>query len=137
VTTVGEVTLDDATRRLVDGKNFATLATINPDGSPQASVVWVGLDGDAVVLSSTTGRKKTRNIARDPRVSLTLFAMDDPYFSVEIRGRAELVPDPTKALPRELSEKYVGGPPPAEPDDVARVIVRVTAERVNTFGSPS
>jgi hypothetical protein len=38
--------LDDTTRQLVDGKNFATIATLNPDGSPQTSVIWVGLDGD-------------------------------------------------------------------------------------------
>lgn len=104
----GEVILDDATRQLIDGRNFATLATLNPDGSPQTSVIWVGLDDDAVVFSSTAARRKIRNIARDPRVSLTIFDLADPYRTVEIRGTVEVVDDPDRDLPKRLSHKYVG-----------------------------
>jgi PPOX class probable F420-dependent enzyme len=129
----GDVTFDDATRQLIDGKNFATLATLNPDGSPQTSVIWIGLDGDAVVFTSTTGRKKTRNIAKDPRVSLTIFDMADPYRTVEIRGTAELIDDPDRELSHRLSHKYVGEDPPREPADVQRVIVRITPEKVIGF----
>jgi PPOX class probable F420-dependent enzyme len=127
--------LDDATRLLVDGRNFATLATLNPDGSPQTSVIWVGLDGDAVVFSSTTSRRKTRNIARDPRVSLTIIDADNPYHSVEIRGRAEVIDDPERNLGRRLSHKYLGEDPPPEPPEVQRVIIRVTADKVIGFSA--
>lgn len=127
------MTLDDTARQLVDGKNFATIATVNPDGSPQTSVIWVGLDGDAVVFSSTASRRKTRNILRDPRVSLTIFDTADPYRTVEIRGRAEVIDDPRRELGRRLSHKYVGEDPPAEPPSVRRVIVRVTADKVIPF----
>jgi hypothetical protein len=51
-----DMAFDDTTRQLVDGRNFAVVATLNPDGSPQTSVVWVGLDDDAVVFSSTANR---------------------------------------------------------------------------------
>lgn len=127
------MTLDDKTRQLVDGRNFATIATLNPDGSPQTSVIWVGLDGDTVVFSSTTGRKKTRNILRDPRVSLTVVNADNPYQTAEIRGTAEVVDDPDRTLGTRLSHKYVGEDPPPEPPEVKRVIVRVRPEKVISF----
>ncbi|MGW1813767.1 PPOX class F420-dependent oxidoreductase [Streptomyces sp. NPDC002125] len=120
-------------RELVDGRNFAVVATLNPDGGPQTSVVWVGRQQDAVLFSTTAGRKKARNLARDPRISLTVYDSANPYRSVEIRGTAELLPDPDKALPRELSQRYLGEDPPAEPDDVVRLIVRVTAQKVVTI----
>ncbi|MEW2527060.1 PPOX class F420-dependent oxidoreductase [Streptomyces sp. NPDC047071] len=124
------VALDAAVRELLDGRNFAVVATLNPDGGPQTSVVWVGRQQDAVVFSTTAGRKKARNLARDPRISLTVYDLANPYRSVEIRGTAELLPDPDKALPRELSQRYLGEDPPAEPDDVVRLVVRITAAKV-------
>src|SRR5262245_66376419 len=64
------VTFNEATRRLLDGKNFATVATLNPDGGPHSAVVWFLRNGDTVLLSTTAGRQKARNLARDARVSL-------------------------------------------------------------------
>ncbi len=61
------VVLDDVTRELLDGKNFATVATVNPDGGPQASVVWILRDGDTVLFSAISTRRKVLNLARDPR----------------------------------------------------------------------
>jgi PPOX class probable F420-dependent enzyme len=127
------VALDEVTRRLLDGKNFASVATLNPDGGPQASVVWILRDGDTVLFSAIATRRKVLNLTRDPRVSLTVFDTANPYQSAEIRGTAEVTEDPGKRLPRELSQKYLGEDPPPEPDEVARVIVRVVPERVNSF----
>ncbi|RKT06512.1 PPOX class probable F420-dependent enzyme [Streptomyces sp. 3211.6] len=124
------VELDAGVRELLDGRNFAVVATLNPDGGPQTSVVWAGRRGDAVVFSTTAGRKKARNLARDPRISLTVYDRENPYRSVEIRGTAELLPDPHKELPRELSRHYLGEDPPPEPAEVVRLIVRITAEKV-------
>lgn len=118
----------------MDGKNFATVATIGPDGSPQTSVVWVDRDGDSVVFSATSRRQKVRNLDRDPRTSLTIFDLANPYVSVEIRGRAELVPDPTKRLSQLLSRKYLGQDPPPEPG-VSRVVVRVIPEKIVHFAA--
>lgn len=127
------VRFDERTRSLLDGKNFATVATLNEDGSPQTSVVWIARDDDVVVFSTTTGRRKGRNLARDPRVSLTVFDTENPYHSVDIRGGAELVEDREKALPRRLSHKYLGEEPPPESSDVLRLIVRVRPEKVTGF----
>jgi PPOX class probable F420-dependent enzyme len=127
------VVLDQVTRELVDGANFAAAATLNPDGGPQTSVVWIARDGDTVLFSTTAGRRKARNLARDPRVSLTVFDAGNPYRSVEIRGIAELDEDPSKTLPTTLSRKYLGEDPPAESDEVIRLIVRVRPQRINVF----
>lgn len=125
--------LDETARRLLDGKNFATVATLQPDGSPQTSVVWVGRDGDQVLFSTTAQRRKARNLELDPRVSVSVFDLGNPYSSVEIRGKAQLDPDPEKALPKELSHKYLGEDPPAEEAEERRLVVRITPERVIAF----
>jgi PPOX class probable F420-dependent enzyme len=126
-------TLSDPVRRLLDGKNFATVATLGPGGSPQASVVWVKRDGDTILFSSTAGRQKVRNLTEDPRVSVSIFDLANPYDSVEIRGTADLAVDEHKSLPRELSHKYLGeDPPKAEPGEV-RIMVRVTPEKIIRF----
>jgi PPOX class probable F420-dependent enzyme len=129
------VTFNEATRRLLDGKNFATVATLNPDGGPHSAVVWVTREGDTVLFSTITRRQKARNLARDPRISVSVFELENPYDSVEIRGAAELVEDTGKTLPKVLSRKYLGVDPPAESDDEVRLIVRVIPEKVTNFSA--
>jgi PPOX class probable F420-dependent enzyme len=72
------ISLSDETVRLLDGPNYAVVATVNPDGSPQTSVVWVGRDGADVLFSTVAGRVKHRNLLRDPRVSVTVLDAADP-----------------------------------------------------------
>ena len=127
------VTLDDNARALLDGKNLATVATLEPDGSPHTSVVWFLRDGDDVLFSSTGTRRKVRNLQRDPRVSLTVFDLGNPYHSVDIRGTATLTLDEGKELPKLVSHKYLGEDPMPEPAEVQRYVVRITPEKVTSF----
>lgn len=108
------VEFDRSARELLDGRNFATVATIQPDGAPHTSVVWIERDGDTVQFSSITGRRKIRNLDRDNRIAITVSDAANPYRSIDIQGTAELIDDPDKALPRRLSQKYLGQEPPAE-----------------------
>jgi PPOX class probable F420-dependent enzyme len=124
------LSFDSQTRALLDGKNFATVATLGPGGAPQLSVIWVKREGDTVVFTTHTGRQKARNLARDPRVSLSVYAADNPYATVEIRGTAVLEPDETRALSMELSHKYLDEDPPADPEGVGRLIVRIVPSKV-------
>ncbi|MBK3645574.1 PPOX class F420-dependent oxidoreductase [Streptomyces sp. NPDC001260] len=133
ISSTGPVSFGDPVRALLDGRNFASVATLGPGGAPHNSVVWIKREGDTVLFSSTDGRQKVRNLRRDPRVSLTVFDLADPYTSVEIRGTAEILPDENKRLPYELSHKYLGIDPPAEKDDEVRVIIRVTPHRIVGF----
>jgi PPOX class probable F420-dependent enzyme len=129
------ITLNDAARQLLDGRNFATVATVGPQGQPHSSVVWIDRDGDAVVFTLTADKQKARNIARDPRVSVSVFDVENPYHFVEIRGTAELVEDPSRSLSRRLSQKYLGEPPPPEPAHIVRLIARITPNKINEFSA--
>jgi len=128
------VSLNGAVRKLLDAANFAVLATINPDGSPQTSVVWIGRDGDDLVISTAAGRRKERNIRRDPRVSLSVIDRDDPERYAEIRGLATVSEDAGRELAAALGEKYDGpggGQPFLDlPPEVVRVVVRITPAHV-------
>lgn len=127
------LTLSDDARRLLDGRNFATVATLDPDGSPHTTVVWYVRDGDDVLFSTQSTRRKARNLARDPRISLTVFDTANPYSALDIRGTADLTVDEDRALPQRLSQRYLGEDPPAEPPEVVRLIVRVHPEKVTSF----
>ena len=129
------ISFDDSVRALLDGKNFASVATLGPDGAPHNSVVWMKREGDTVLFSSVDDRQKIRNLRRDPRVSLTVFDLANPYTSVEIRGAAEILPDPDKRLPHDLAHKYLGIDPPGENEDEARVVVRVLPAKIVGFSA--
>jgi PPOX class probable F420-dependent enzyme len=129
------VTFNEAVRGLLDGKNFATIATVNPDGGPQSSIVWVKRDGDTLLYSTTRGRRKERNHRRDPRISVSIFETENPYNYVEIRGTVELTEEGGRELIDELSHKYLGKDYPAEPEDTARVVVRVIPEKITGFSA--
>ncbi len=74
-------------RDLIEGKNFAHLATVMSDGSPQVSPVWIAMRGDKILINTAEGRLKTKNMRRDPRVAISISGQDDGYKRVSIRGR--------------------------------------------------
>src|ERR1700716_452750 len=123
------IPLSDAVRKLVDGKNYATLATINTDGSPQTSAMWVGLDGDDLLFSTLAGRLKERNMRRDPRVSVTIMDREDPENYTEIRGTATITEEGGRELDDRLSWKYDGKEAGEDVPGAVRVVVRVVPER--------
>jgi PPOX class probable F420-dependent enzyme len=126
--------LNDAVRALIDDTNPAVLATINADGSPQTSVVWVGRDGDDLLISSAAGRRKDENLRRDPRASLTVYDQNDPQRYVEIRGTVTVTEDTGRRLAVALAEKYEGPEEMQEfldlPPEVVRVVMRLTPGHV-------
>jgi PPOX class probable F420-dependent enzyme len=121
------------TEALLDGRNFASLATVGPDGEPQSTVVWFVRDGDDLLFSAIATRRKVLNIEADPRVSATIFDLGNPYSSVELRGTAVVLPDPEKVLPGQLSQRYLGQDPLTEPDEIHRVTIRMKVAKVNYF----
>src|ERR1700740_1643183 len=100
------ISLSEEALRLVDGRNYAVPATVNPDGSPQTSVVWIGRDGTDLLFSTVEGRVKHRNMLRDPRVSVSIIDSADPENYVELRGRVSMTPDVGRAGDTPLSWKY-------------------------------
>jgi PPOX class probable F420-dependent enzyme len=120
--------LPDAARELLDGPHTAILATPNRDGHPQSSVIFVKRSGDTVEFSTIRGRLKTRNMQRDPRVSLLVLAHPGKY--LEIRGHVDITDDPEKTLLREMYDRYMNGATPPPEPDAERVIVRVHPEKL-------
>ncbi|MCR8574071.1 PPOX class F420-dependent oxidoreductase [Streptomyces sp. Isolate_219] len=127
-------TLSDDLKQLLDTPVFVTVTTVQPDGSPQASPVWVKRDGDDLLISTTVGRRKEKNIRRDPRVSVVVQPSDAPYTYAEVRGTASLSTEGGQELIDELSRKYTGKLyadfNPAGITDDESVVVRITPRKV-------
>lgn len=129
------IALSQPTQRLLDGRNYAVLATVNPDGSPQTSVVWVGRDGADLFFSTVEGRVKHRNMARDPRVSVTVIDSADPENYVELRGRVTMTPDVGRRVDTRLSWKYDGRDPGEDRPGAVRVVVRMVVNKVTGYAA--
>ncbi|MCZ7529771.1 MAG: PPOX class F420-dependent oxidoreductase [Acidimicrobiia bacterium] len=133
------VLTDDIRATLTAGR-LGHLVTVNPDGSPQVSVVWIGLDGDDIVVGHMMGGRKVQNIARDPRVALTVEAEGaNPVGMTNyliVHGSARLVEGGAPELLQRLAEVYLGAgvkfppfddPPPGH-------VIHITTERVGGVG---
>jgi PPOX class probable F420-dependent enzyme len=129
------ISYSPATLALLDGKNYAVLATINPDGSPQTSVIWVGRDGPDLLFSTVEGRRKHRNMVRDPRVSVAVIDSADGENYVELRGRVSITPDVGRQVDTQLSWKYDGKDPEPDRPGAVRVVVRMTVEKVAGYAA--
>ena len=134
--------LNDAARELIGEGTDATLVTINPDGSPQATVVWVALestpDGDEIVSAHLAEYQKTRNVRRDPRVALTILSTKHPLEQTPylvITGTARIEEGGAPQLLKKLAKTMLGSdehfPPPNSPPGL---LTRVRIEKVGGFG---
>jgi PPOX class probable F420-dependent enzyme len=123
------VALPGPARTLIDNPTYAVLTTINEDGSPQSTVIWVKRDGDDVLFSTTRDRIKARNMERDPRVSICAFDPAQPYAYITVEGTVGLTDDENDLI-GQLSYKYANEPWTADTPGTARVVCRVTPTRV-------
>lgn len=130
------VPLPDRARELFDAPEFATVATVEPDGQPHLSIVWVARDGDDVLFSTVRGRRKTVNLERDPRATVLISPAGAPYSYVEVRGTVALIDDPDSSLIHTLARKYTGAERYTADDGTGneRVIVRLTPTKVVVRG---
>lgn len=112
--------------------NFGHLATLEPDGWPQVTPVWVDVDDTHIIVNTAAGRKKVRNIERDPRVALEVVEQENPYSMLSIKGR---VVDITDSGADEhidaMAKKYLGQDsyPFRQPNE-KRLIMRIEPEKV-------
>jgi len=123
------VALSAEVKQLIDRPNFAHLATLMSDGSPNATPVWVGREDDRIVICTSDNSLKGRNTKRDPRVALSIVDFKDPYQEVQIRGRVvERRPDPDLKIMDPISHKYTGKPFPLR-DYEGRVALIVEVDK--------
>lgn len=130
------VKLTDKAKKIIEETSFAHVATINADGSPQVSPVWVEHDGTHVVINSEEKRLKVRNLQRNPAVSVSIQSPANPYEYVEIRGKVvEITPNGGFEGIDRLAKKYMGVDeyPGNQPGDV-RVVVKIEPTRITGMG---
>ena len=123
--------LSPEVKQLVDRPNFAHLATLMPDGSPQLVPVWIGREGDHLVICTGEGSLKAKNTRRDPRLALSIVDSTNPYEEVQIRGRViERRADPDLKTLDPISHKYTGKPfPMRNPEGRVALIIEVEKAR--------
>jgi PPOX class probable F420-dependent enzyme len=125
--------IPDAAKHLFENKDFAHVATVNKDGSPQVSPVWIGSDGDLVTFNTAEGRVKTDNLHRDERVAISIHAQDNPYENLIIQGKVvEITQDGADEDIDALAKRYLDADsyPFRQPGE-ERVIVKIEPEKVN------
>jgi PPOX class probable F420-dependent enzyme len=123
-------------RRLFEGANYGHLATLMKSGSPKVDPVWVAVEGDLVLVATDAKSIKAVNIARDPRVALSVTAFDNPYDQVLVRGRVvEVRADDDMAVLDALSLKYLGVPFPRRRWS-KRVVLVIAPDVARHYRSP-
>ena len=131
------IALSDDVKALVSGPNFAHLASLMSDGSPQVAPVWVDLERDTILVGTGEGSLKAQNTRRDARVALSVIAMDNPYREAQIRGRViERRPDADFRIMDRISHKYTGKPFPFRDKPAQRVVLVIAVERARFTALP-
>jgi PPOX class probable F420-dependent enzyme len=126
--------LNEDAVRLAKGKNHATVVTLMPDGQPQALLAWVDTDGEHILVNTEPQRQKSRNLTRDPRVTVLIRAEDNAHDWAEIRGHVTgtITGDDARRHIDELARKYTGKDYQATVGPEGRVIFKIAADKVNT-----
>jgi PPOX class probable F420-dependent enzyme len=132
--------IPDSARKILEGPGLAHLVTLEPDGRPQISIVWVGLDGDEIVAAHLPDHRKLRNIRRDPRVALSIEARTHNQLGLieylVVHGRARVTEGGAPELLQRLARAYLGPGvkfPPMD-DPPPGYITRIAVERVGGVG---
>ena len=129
--------ISDDIRKLLEAPNFASLATLMPDGSPQVSPVWVDFDGKYILVNTAEGRQKPRNVRHDPRVALSVFDQQNPYTAATVRGRVvEITHEGADQHIDRMAKKYLGRDtyPFRQPGE-RRVIFKIEPEHVASMST--
>lgn len=123
-------------KKFLEKPNLAVLATISPSGRPQATPVWFLLDGDEILMNTSQGRAKLRNVQADPRVAVTIYDKDNPYLYVQVRGRVTIDPKSGARDIDRLSQRYRGKPYQYPPSDAPekRVSLRLKPSAISGMG---
>lgn len=122
-------------RDLLERPNYVHLATLRRDGSPRSWVVWAGVEGDHVLICTDTGAWKAKDMQRDPRVSLSIADLDNPYRMAALQGHVvEMRPDPENAHMDVLAHKYTGKPFPHRAPNRVCFVIAVDEAGQRTLG---
>jgi PPOX class probable F420-dependent enzyme len=124
--------LPDSVKKLIEGKTFANVATVMPDGSPQVTQTWVDHEGDLVLINAFEGSQKSRNARRNQRIALTITDPSDPFNVAVIRGLVkEVTFNGAEAHVDRLAKKYLGlDKYPGRIQGMKRVLIKIEPRSV-------
>jgi PPOX class probable F420-dependent enzyme len=138
MTNLDHALLNDAVRHILDGPHLSVLATLNPGGTPQTSVIFVKRDGDHILFSTIKGRRKAANLSRDPRANLLIHGLpadrpndagNGPNYAA-ISGTVKLTDDPDATFHQQMYDLHMGGATPPPEPGAQRVTARIVPQRV-------
>ena len=132
--------IPDSAREVIESGQLAHLVTINRDGSPHVTIVWVGLEGDEIVIGKLSEDHKVANIHRDPRVSLSIEAKSGDQHGMKnylvVEGTARVTAGGAPELLHQLAQRYIGPGAtfPPMPNPPAGFTIRVTPDKIRGMG---
>jgi PPOX class probable F420-dependent enzyme len=127
-------------RAVIESNALAHVVTLHPDGTPQVTLAWAGLEGDQIVIATLPDQRKLKNLRRDPRVALSFETDRVNDFGLNeylvVHGRAEVVPGGGPELLQRLAYVYLGPEVkfPPMPDPPPGFVTRITVERISGVG---
>ena len=126
--------LDEDVVRLAKGRNLATVVTLMPDGQPQALLTWIDSNGEHLLVNTEPQRQRTKNVERDPRITVLIHSADDPWDWAEVRGHVAGIITGGEARRHvdDLAHKYVGTEYRNPIGPHGRIILKIAADKINT-----
>jgi PPOX class probable F420-dependent enzyme len=129
------IALPPAVKRIIEDKAYGHVVTLNPNGTPQVTMVWMDVDGDEVLFNTAEGRVKPRNLRRDPRVVVSIQDRNDLQSHIVIYGKATITEAGADAHIDKLAKRFLGADKyPFRRPGEKRLIVRIKADRIGGYG---
>ena len=125
--------LTESAKKMLEGKNFVYIATVNPDGTPQVTPTWVDHDGNYVLINTAIGRVKHRNVKKNPHVALAITDQANPYNLILIRGKVvdQVTGPAAESHIDKMAKKYQGlDKYPHRAPGEKRVLIKIEPVRV-------
>jgi PPOX class probable F420-dependent enzyme len=129
------VKLSQSVKTLLSDKAYGHVVTLNSDGKPQVTMVWIDVDGDEVLFNTAEGRRKPQNLRRDPRIIVSVQDRSDPQAYAVFHGKARVTEAGADEHIDKLAKRFLGADkyPFRQPGE-KRLIVRISVDRIGGYG---
>ena len=128
------IPIPEGVRSLLEDRAYGHVVTLNPDGTPQVTMVWMDVNGDHALFNTAEGRVKPRNLRRDPRVQVSVQHRDDPQSYAVLHGRASVTTEGADPHIDKLAKRFLGADSyPFRVPGEQRLLVRIEVDRITGF----
>ncbi len=129
------VTLPQSLKTVLADKAYGHVVTLNSDGKPQVTMVWMDVDGDEVLFNTAEGRRKPQNLSQDPRIIVSVQSRSDPHAYAVFHGKARVTEEGADEHIDKLAKRFLGADkyPFRQPGE-KRLLVRISVDRIGGVG---